>query len=160
MARTRLGEPSHVPISAPFGGLHRWRGVRSECIRNRSLFSFTVAMRSRSGQRPGNSISACLKETASGAHRLVWIDRDEHAGRAAAGSSRASKMGPSSRAADWSLRCCNCSVPVASCTRDPKKSRLSLRYHVSGTFAHEVLNIRYAIGDFGFGKIAGPDGAS
>jgi hypothetical protein len=59
-------------------------------------------------------------------------------------------MGPSSRAAESSLRCCHCIVPwrlrAPEARRKAEIARESVN-SISGTFAHEVLNIRYAIGD-------------
>jgi len=110
-------------------------------------FSSTVAMRSRSELASGFLL---VSAKPSGAHHLVWTDRDKHAGPAAAGRSRVSR---------WDLHLerlsRQCDVAIASCRgasvrQKPHREPTSLREssnHISGTFAHEVLNIRYAIGD-------------
>ena len=97
---------------------------------------------------------------ASRAHRLALTNRDEHAGPSCNRRPASFGTGPSSRAAELSL------VAVASQwrfhapeTRRKAEIAAGERQFFSGTFAHEVLNIRYAIGDLDQG-IGRPGGAS
>ncbi len=74
---------------------------------------------------------------------LVWTNR---AGRAAAGRSRASRWTFTKRAKS-SLRCCRPD-------RKPTLLRESSN-HIRGTFAYELLNMRYAIGEMDQGEREG-----
>ncbi len=68
------------------------------------------------------------------------------------------EMGPSSRAAESSLRCCNCIVLGTSVRQRPDRKPTLLRESINsirGTFAYELLNMRYAIGEMDQGEREG-----
>ncbi len=75
----------HVPIPAPFGGLHRWRGVRRECIGNRLLVLSGDEATVEVSDEGIQSLLVSGKPLREQTRRLAWTHRVEQAGQAAAG---------------------------------------------------------------------------